>query len=72
MSIAFEVLRCWELLGGVPTGPDLEALVAGAVAEGNADVAVELADRSVGVVGGLVGWLVGWSAGHRDARGIRL
>jgi hypothetical protein len=45
MSIAFEVLRCLELLGATPTGRDLEVLVEGAVAESNADVALELSDR---------------------------
>jgi hypothetical protein len=45
MRVAFDVLRCIELLGGAPTGPDYEALVAGVVAENNADVALELSDR---------------------------
>jgi hypothetical protein len=45
MRVAYEVLRCVELLGGQPTGPDYEALVAGVVAESNADVALELSER---------------------------
>ncbi len=45
MRVAYEVLRCVEMLGGQPSGPDYEALVAGAVAESNADVALELSER---------------------------
>ena len=43
--MAYEVLRCVEMLGGELSGPDYEALVAGAVAESNPDIALELAAR---------------------------
>lgn len=45
--VCVQVLRCVELLGGTPSGPDYEAFVAGVIAESNADVALELSDRWV-------------------------
>ena len=48
--------RCVELLGGQPSGPDYEALVAGAVEERNSDVALELSNRCVRVCVGVWVW----------------
>ncbi|KAL6745106.1 hypothetical protein V8C86DRAFT_114080 [Haematococcus lacustris] len=45
MSLTFEVLRCFEMLGGKATAADYEALVDGCVADNNPDVALELSDR---------------------------
>lgn len=45
MGVAFEILRLAEMLGCPPSGPDMEALVAGVVAEESADVALGLSER---------------------------
>jgi len=45
MSVAFEVMKSMEMLGGNLSGPDFEALVMGTVTEENVEVALELSQR---------------------------